>query len=349
MVAEKTNPVKKAVVKKVAAKKAAFSKEQYLYWYELMLRIRRFEERCLLAYSQQKIRGFLHVYIGQESIAAGMESALIPGDAIVTGYRQHGTALGRGISSKAAMAELFGKATGVNKGKGGSMHFMSSEHKYFGGNGIVGAQIPIGAGIAFAEKYRGTNNLCVTMFGDGASRQGALHEAFNMAMTWKLPVLFICENNHYAMGTSVVRTSNVAEIYKLGLGYEMPSEQVDGMSPEAVHEAISKAAAHIRSGAGPYFLEILTYRYKGHSVSDPGSYRSREELKSYQDIDPLKVTEEKIINFGFVTEAELEAIKDRVKVEIDEAEAFAEASPYPDASELYTDNYAEPNYPFMKD
>lgn len=350
MVLEKTKPEKKGSVTKTAAnKKAAYGKEQYLFWYKLMLRIRRFEERCLLAYSQQKIRGFLHVYIGQESIAAGIESALKPGDAIVTAYRQHGTAIGRGVSSKAAMAELYGKATGINKGKGGSMHFMSSEFKYFGGNGIVGAQIPIGAGIAFAEKYRGTDNLCVTMFGDGAARQGALHEAFNMAMTWKLPVLFICENNHYAMGTSVTRTSNVQDLYKLGLGYEMPSEQVDGMTPESVHEAISKAAAHIRSGAGPYYLEIKTYRYKGHSVSDPGSYRTREELKSYQDIDPVKITEDKLLNLGYLTDTELEEIKDAVKLEIDEAEAFAESSPYPDATELFTDNYAEPNYPFMKD
>lgn len=350
MVLEKTKPEKKATTaKKTSAQKAAYDKEQYLFWYQLMLRIRRFEERCLMAYSQQKIRGFLHVYIGQESIAAGMESALKPGDAIVTAYRQHGTAIGRGVSTKAAMAELYGKATGVNKGKGGSMHFMSSEFKYFGGNGIVGAQIPIGAGIAFAEKYRGTDNLCVTMFGDGAARQGALHEAFNMAMTWKLPVLFICENNHYAMGTSVTRTSNVQDLYKLGLAYDMPSEQVDGMTPESVHEAISKAAAHIRSGAGPYYLEIRTYRYKGHSVSDPGSYRTREELKSYQDIDPLKVTEDKMLSLGYFTEAEMESIKEAVKVEIDEAEAFAESSPYPDASELFTDNYAEPNYPFMKD
>ncbi|MCU0347397.1 MAG: pyruvate dehydrogenase (acetyl-transferring) E1 component subunit alpha [Saprospiraceae bacterium] len=346
---ETVKPAKKTAVKKAPAKKAIYDKEQYLNWYTLMLRIRRFEERCLMAYSQQKIRGFLHVYIGQEAITAGMESVLRPTDCITTGYRQHGTAIGRGVTTKAAMAELYGKFTGVNKGKGGSMHFMSKEFKYFGGNGIVGAQIPIGAGIAFAEKYRGTDNLCVTMFGDGAARQGALHEAFNMAMTWKLPVLFVCENNHYAMGTSVERTSNVQDIYKLGLGYEMPSEQVDGMTPESVHEAVERAAAHIRSGAGPYFLEIKTYRYKGHSVSDPGSYRTREELKAYQDIDPLKVTEDKILQFGYATEAELEAIKERVKAEIDEAEAFADASPFPDASELYTDNYAEPDYPFMKD
>lgn len=358
MVLETTKPVKKAAVKKsngATSNKSngkaapAYSKEQYLSWYTLMLRIRRFEERALLGYSQQKIRGFLHVYIGQEAIAAGMESAIRREDCIVTAYRQHGTAIGRGVSTKAAMAELYGKATGVNKGKGGSMHFMSKEHRYFGGNGIVGAQIPIGAGIAFAEKYRGTDNLCVTMFGDGAARQGALHEAYNMAMTWKLPVLFICENNHYAMGTSVVRTTNVHDIYKLGLGYEMPSEQVDGMHPESVHEAISRAAEHIRAGNGPYFLEIRTYRYKGHSVSDPGNYRSRDELKAYMDIDPIKIIEQTMLEKHMATEEEIEAIKEQVKLEIDEAAEFAENSPFPDGSELYTDNYAEPNYPFMRD
>ncbi|MCB0607813.1 MAG: pyruvate dehydrogenase (acetyl-transferring) E1 component subunit alpha, partial [Lewinella sp.] len=193
--------------KKNAAKKntskPAYSKEMYLQWYELMLRIRRFEERALMMYGQQKIRGFCHVYIGQEAVAAGIESAIRREDAIVTAYRQHGTAIGRGLSTDACMAELFGKVTGAVKGKGGSMHFFSKEHRYFGGNGIVGAQIPIGTGIAFAEKYKGTDNLCVTMFGDGASRQGALHESFNMAMLWKLPVLYIVENNGYAMGTSV--------------------------------------------------------------------------------------------------------------------------------------------------
>ncbi len=206
-------------------------KERYLFWFELMLRIRRFEEKALMMYGQQKIRGFCHVYIGQEAVAAGIESVIRREDGIVTAYRQHGIALGRGISAKSAMAELYGKATGVVKGKGGSMHFLSAEHKYFGGNGIVGAQIPIGTGIAFAEKYKGTDNLCVTMFGDGAARQGALHESFNMAMSWKLPVLYIVENNGYAMGTSVNRTSNVVELYKMGLSYDMPSEAVDGMSP----------------------------------------------------------------------------------------------------------------------
>ncbi len=349
MVLEKTKPEKKSTAKKSSKKGTTYSKEQYLSWYELMLRIRRFEERALMGYSQQKIRGFLHVYIGQEAIAAGIESAIRPEDGIVTAYRQHGIAIGRGVSTKACMAELYAKATGVNKGKGGSMHFFSKEHNYYGGNGIVGAQIPIGTGIAFAEKYKGTDNLCVTMFGDGAARQGALHEAFNMAMTWKLPVLYICENNNYAMGTSVERTSNIKDIYKLGFAYDMPSEAVDGMSPESVHEAISKAVEHIRAGKGPYFLEIKTYRYKGHSVSDPGTYRTRDELKSYMDIDPLKMTEQTILDNKLATEEEIEAIKEKIKAEIEEAVQFAEESPFPDGAALYEDNYVQEDYPYMRD
>ncbi|MCB0704575.1 MAG: pyruvate dehydrogenase (acetyl-transferring) E1 component subunit alpha [Saprospiraceae bacterium] len=341
----KSKPAKGTPRKKKST--PTFDKETYLKWYETMLRVRRFEERALMMYGMQKIRGFLHVYLGQESITAGMESAIRPEDAIVTAYRQHGTAIGRGVSTRSAMAELYGKATGVNKGKGGSMHFFSAEKRYFGGNGIVGAQIPIGTGIAFAEKYRGTDNLCVTMFGDGAARQGALHESFNMAMAWKLPVLYICENNGYAMGTSVGRTSNVPDIYKLGLGYDMPSEAVDGMNPESVHEAIAKAAKHIRAGKGPYFLEIKTYRYKGHSVSDPGNYRSKEEVEEYKEKDPIRLTEAKILEFGYATEAEIKAIKDMIKKEIDEAVEFAENSEFPDASELYTDNYAQDGYPFL--
>jgi len=338
-----------SVAEKKKSAKPAYSKEQYLEWFELMLRIRRFEERALQMYGQQKIRGFCHVYIGQEAVAAGIESAIRKTDGIVTGYRQHGIALGRGVTSREAMAELFGKSTGIVKGKGGSMHFFHAPTKYFGGNGIVGAQIPIGTGIAFAEKYQETDNLCVTMFGDGASRQGALHEAFNMAMTWKLPVLYIVENNGYAMGTSVQRTSNVTELYRLADAYGMPSEPVDGMSPESVHEAVSKAAAHIRAGNGPYFLEVRTYRYKGHSVSDPAKYRTKEEVQSYQDRDPLKITEEKILQFKLATEEEIQAIKDRVKLEIDDSVEFAENSPLPQASELYTDNYVQEDYPFIRD
>ncbi len=335
--------------KKKADKGMDHPKERYLYWYELMLRIRRFEERALVMYGQQKIRGFCHVYIGQEAVTAGIESAIRREDCVVTAYRQHGTALGRGVTSREAMAELFGKETGIVKGKGGSMHFFSEPLRYFGGNGIVGAQIPIGTGIAFAEKYRGTDNLCVTMFGDGAARQGALHESFNMAMAWKLPVLYIVENNGYAMGTSVGRTSNVVELYKLGASYDMPSEAVDGMNPESVHEAVTRAAEHIRAGKGPYFLEIRTYRYKGHSVSDPAKYRTKEEVESYKERDPIKLIESIIQEKGIATDAEIQAIRDKIKEEIDDCVQFAEESAYPDGATLYEDNYVQADYPYIRD
>jgi len=329
-------------------KKTSVSKEQYLEWYTLMFRIRKFEEMALRMYGQQKIRGFCHVYIGQEAITAGVESAIRDEDAVVTAYRQHGTAIGRGVPTDKAMAELFGKATGIVKGKGGSMHFFDNTNRYFGGNGIVGAQIPIGTGIAFAEQYRETDNLCVTMFGDGAARQGSLHESFNMAMTWKLPVLYICENNGYAMGTSVKRTSST-DLSKLGASYEMPSETVDGMDPAAVHDAVSRAAEHIRSGEGPFYLEVKTYRYKGHSVSDPAKYRTKEEVQEYKDRDPVNMTESHILKEKIATEDEIKEIKSNAKKEIDDAVKFAEESPYPDPAELYTDNYLQEDYPFIKD
>jgi len=321
----------------------------YRQWYETMMRIRRFEERALKMYSINKIRGFLHVYIGQEAIAGAITSALRPTDPVVTAYRQHGIALCRGISSKACMAELFGKETGVNKGKGGSMHFFSKEHHYFGGNGIVGAQIPIGTGIGFAEKYRNSENICLTMFGDGAARQGALYEAFNMAMTWKLPVLYVAENNHYAMGTSVNRTSNVTDLYKLGLSFEMPSSSVDGMDVMKTHYAMAEAAAHVRSGKGPYLLEIKTYRYRGHSVSDPAKYRTPEELESYKEQDPIEQLKHYLLEHKLLSDKDLEAIDQSILEEIDAAEAFAENSAFPPASELYTDNYVQKDYPFIKD
>jgi pyruvate dehydrogenase E1 component alpha subunit len=245
-----------------------------------------------------------------------------------------------------AMAELYGKETGIVKGKGGSMHFFSKENKYFGGNGIVGAQIPIGTGIAMAEDYKGTKNLCVTMFGDGASRQGALWESWNMAMTWKIPVLYVCENNGYAMGTSVERTSNVTDLSQLGASFNMPSKSVDGMDPAAVHEAFTEAAEHIRAGKGPFYLEVRTYRYKGHSVSDPAKYREKSELQDYQQRDPIKVTEKLILDNGLATEAEIKKIKDDVKAEVAHAAKFAEESNFPSADTLYTDNYSEP-YPFL--
>ncbi len=333
-----------------AAKKKSettFDKATYWTWFETMLRIRRFEERTLMMYSKQKIRGFCHVYIGQEAIAAGIVTAIRPEDAIVTAYRQHGIGLCRGLTSRECMAELYGKRTGVNKGKGGSMHFFSKELRYFGGNGIVGAQIPIGTGIAFAEKYRETDLLSVTMFGDGAARQGALYESFNMAMTWNLPVLYICENNGYAMGTSVARTSNVAELHKIGLAFDMPSEVVDGMDPEAVHLALERAATHIREGKGPYYLEIKAYRYRGHSVSDPAKYRTKDELEHYKGLDPLETLKARMLDLKVCTQAEIDELEAIMKKEMDEAVEFAENSPLPDPKELYDDNYVQEDYPFL--
>lgn len=326
---------------------AKITKETYLWWYEMMLRIRRFEEKSGQLYSMQKIRGFCHLYIGQEAVAAGMITALRNTDPIITGYRDHGTAIARGMTCNEAMAELYGKLTGCTKGKGGSMHFFDKEKYFFGGHGIVGAQIPMGAGMAFAEKYRESDSVVICMFGDGAVRQGALHETFNMASLWKLPVIFICENNLYAMGTSVERSAEVQEIYKLGNSYDIPSEQVDGMKCETVHEAISKAAASARSGKGPYFLEIKTYRYKGHSMSDPAKYRTKEELEEYKSKDPIETTLETIKKLNYATDEEIESIQQKIKSEIDECVKFAEESPFPDASEIYTDNYAEADYPFI--
>ena len=343
-----------SVAKKPAksAKKGApkFSKELYMTWYETMYRIRRFEERVLEHYGDD-VRGFCHVYIGQEAIAAGLKTALKPEDAIVTAYRQHGIGLMRDIPAREAMAELFGKVTGVVKGKGGSMHFFSAQHHYFGGNGIVGAQIGIGTGIAFAEKYRGSDLACVTMFGDGAARQGILYEAGNMAMTWKLPVIYVCENNGYAMGTSVERTSNVTNISDVADAFKMPKAIIDGMDPQAVHEGFALAAAHVRSGEGPFFLEIKTYRYKGHSVSDPEKYRKdekgRAEIAHYKSIDPITVTRLKMVELGWAKE--VEAIENAIEIEMEDAVQFAKNSPFPEASELYIDNYVQKDYPYIMD
>ena len=318
-----------------------------MQWYESMLLQRRFEEKAGMLYGQQKIRGFCHLYIGQEAVSAGIVSATRLEDPIITAYRDHGLGLARGMTADECMAELFGKATGSSKGKGGSMHFFSKEKYFFGGHGIVGAQIPMGAGIGFAEKYKGTDNVCVTLFGDGAARQGALHETFNMAMTWKLPVIFIVENNGYAMGTSVERTTNVEDIWKLGLGYEMPSEPVDGMHPLAVHKAIEKAATRARKGKGPTFLEIRTYRYKGHSMSDPQKYRTKDEVESYKKLDPIEQVLSDIKKKKYATEAKIKEIKARVKKQVDACVEFAENSPFPDDSELYKDVYYQQNYPYL--
>ncbi|HSV10612.1 MAG TPA: pyruvate dehydrogenase (acetyl-transferring) E1 component subunit alpha [Hanamia sp.] len=326
-----------------------FSKETYLYWYELMLLLRRFEEKAGQMYGMQKIRGFCHLYIGQEAIAAGCMTATNDDDIFITAYRDHGLAIAKGISPKACMAELYAKATGCSKGKGGSMHFFGVEHRFFGGHGIVGAQIGTGAGLAFAEKYKDTDNVVLCFFGDGAARQGILHETFNLAMLWKLPVVFICENNNYAMGTSVARTSNVLDIYKLADAYEMPGDQVDGMVPETVHEAVERAVKRAREKGGPTLLEIKTYRYKGHSMSDPAKYRSKEEMEEYKLQDPVETTLTKLKdNFG-VTDEEIQQITDRVKHQVEESVKFAEESPYPDDSEVLKDVYAEDDYPFIMD
>lgn len=334
---------------KATPAKITHPKERYMYWYESMLLQRKFEEKAGQLYGQQKIRGFCHLYIGQEACSSGSVSALTKDDKWITAYRDHGFPLALGTDPKAVMAELYGKATGTTKGKGGSMHIFDKEHNFIGGHGIVGAQIPLGAGIAFAEKYNKTSNLCMCFFGDGAVRQGALHEAFNMAMTWKLPVIFVVENNGYAMGTSVNRTSNVTDLYTIGEGYDMPSEPVDGMDVEAVHDAVSRAAERARRGDGPTFLEFKTYRYRGHSMSDPQKYRTKEEVEEYKKRDPIEMTKDRILTNGIATEEELAAIDAKIKQIVEESVKFSEESPWPDPSEIFTDMYVEPDYPFIVD
>jgi len=326
-----------------------FDKQQYLEWYESMLLQRKFEEKAGQLYGMQKIRGFCHLYIGQEAVSAGIMSALRPDDNLITAYRDHGLALAKGMTANECMAELYGKATGCTGGKGGSMHFFSKEKRFFGGHGIVGGQIGLGAGIAFADYYNENDRVTVCMFGDGAARQGILHETYNMAMLWNLPVIFICENNFYAMGTSVERTSKVLDISKMADSFDMPAETVDGMDPEAVHVAMEKAVTRAREKGGPTFLEIRTYRYRGHSMSDPAKYRTKEEEAKYKEQDPIQFVLNRIEDKKFATEEEIEAINEKVKKEIDECVKFAEESPWPDISELYNHIYVQEDYPFIKD
>lgn len=326
-----------------------FSKETYLYWYELMLLLRRFEEKAGQLYGMQKIRGFCHLYIGQEAVAAGCMTATNPDDKFITAYRDHGLAIAKGVTAKSCMAELYGKATGCSKGKGGSMHFFGLKENFFGGHGIVGAQIGTGAGLAFAERYRGTQNVVLCFFGDGAARQGMLHETFNMAMLWDLPVVFICENNNYAMGTSVARTSKTIDISKTADAYEMPSDVVDGMSPEAVHHAVLRAVNRAREKGGPTLLEIKTYRYKGHSMSDPQKYRTKEELEEYKQKDPIDHVLRVLQTEYQVADADIETINERVRKEVEDSVTFAEESPWPDNDELLKDVYIQEDYPFITD
>lgn len=326
--------------------KAKYSKDMYMTWYRQMLLMRRFEEKAGQLYGQQKIRGFCHLYIGQEACAAGSVSALKKGDKYITAYRDHAHPLALGSDPKEVMAELFAKKTGLSKGRGGSMHMFDKEHHFYGGHGIVGGQIPLGAGIAFAEKYNKTNNLCITYLGDGAARQGAFHETLNLAMLLRLPVLFVIENNGYAMGTSVARTSNVTDLAELGKAYEMPSVVVDAMNVENVHQAVTEAAKTPRSNKGPVLLEFRTYRYKGHSMSDPAKYRTKEEVEEYKSHDPIQQTKNAILKNKFASEKELSTLDEEIKGIVAESVKFAEESDMPGAEDAYQYVYAQEDYPF---
>ena len=314
-----------------------------------MLLWRKFDDKTSALYIQQKIRGFLHLYNGQEAVLAGSIYAMdIKKDKMITAYRDHVQPIAMGVSPNHIMAELYGKSTGCSGGKGGSMHMFSKEHNFFGGHGIVGGQVPLGAGIAFADKYNENDAVTLCYMGDGAVRQGAVHEAFNMAMMWKLPVVFICENNGYAMGTSVERTANHSDIWKLGLSYEMPCAPVDGMDPVAVAESVKEAVDRARKGDGPTFLEIKTYRFKGHSMSDAQKYRTKDEVAEYQKIDPITKVLDMIKKNKWATDQEIQAIQDQVKATVKEAVDYAESSPFPSNDSLYQNVYAE-EYPFIKE
>ena len=334
---------------KKKANKLPHSEAVYRRWYKEMYLMRKFEEKCGQLYIQQKFGGFCHLYIGQEAILSGMMEAIKPTDRVITAYRDHAHPLVMGSDPKQVMAELYGKRTGLSKGKGGSMHMFDKEKNLFGGHGIVGGQIGLGAGIAFADKYRDEDHVTVCFMGDGAARQGILHETFNMAMNWKLPVIFIIENNQYAMGTSVERTTNVTDMSKIGLSYDMPSETVDGMSPEEVCAAILSAAKKGRKGEGPTLLNIETYRYKGHSMSDPQKYRTKNEVHEYQEKDPITHVKNVLLDNKWMTSDEIKAVEKEVKAEVEEAVKFAEESPLPEPYELYEDVYTQKDYPFVKD
>lgn len=324
------------------------TKEVYLKWYEDMLFWRKFEDKLAAVYIQQKVRGFLHLYNGQEAVLAGSLHAMdLTKDRMITAYRNHVQPIGMGEDPRRVMAELYGKVTGTSRGMGGSMHIFSKEYRFYGGHGIVGGQIPLGAGLAFADKYFGRDAVTLCYMGDGAVRQGSFHETFNLAMLWQLPVVFICENNGYAMGTSVARTAHITDIWKLGLGYEMPSGPVDGMDPVAVAEEVSKAVERARSGGGPTFLEAKTYRYRGHSMSDAQHYRTKDEVEEYKKIDPITRVREIILEKDYATEKDLKAIDDRVKDLVTECEKFAEESPFPPIEQLYEVVYEQEDYPFL--
>jgi pyruvate dehydrogenase E1 component alpha subunit len=320
----------------------ATSAEELLRLYRAMLLIRRFEERAGQLYGMGLIGGFCHLYIGQEAVVVGMQAALQPGDAVITSYRDHGHMLASGMDPRGVMAELTGRSGGYSKGKGGSMHMFSREKNFYGGHGIVGAQVPIGTGLAFAHRYNQKPLISVTYLGDGAVNQGQVAESFNMAALWKLPVVYVIENNKYGMGTSVRRAAAGGELYKRGEPYGIPGNQVDGMDVLAVKEAGLKAATHARTGEGPYILEMMTYRYRGHSMSDPAKYRSKEEVSEVRTKhDPIDHARQLLLDGGIADDGALKAIDKEIRDIIADAAEFAQASPEPDPSELWTDVLAE--------
>jgi pyruvate dehydrogenase E1 component alpha subunit len=318
---------------------AAYSREELLEFYREMLLIRRFEEKAGQLYGMGLIGGFCHLYIGQEAVAVGIQHALKEGDSVITAYRDHGHMLVTGMDPRRVMAELTGRATGYSKGKGGSMHMFARDKKFFGGHGIVGACVPIGTGLAFAHKYREDGGVCVCYFGDGATNQGQVYESFNMAALWSLPVVYVIENNKYGMGTSVERASASVELYRRGEAFGIPGEQVDGMDVLTVREAADEAVRHARE-QGPMLLEALTYRYRGHSMSDPAKYRTREEVQGIREQrDPIDRLRKLMIEQGMAEEEEFKAIDKEIRVRVNQAATFAQDSPEPDPKELYTDVY----------
>jgi pyruvate dehydrogenase E1 component subunit alpha len=324
-----------------ADKPSALTREQERKAYRDMLLIRRFEEKAGQLYGMGLIGGFCHLYIGQEAVVVGMQMTLKPGDEVITGYRDHGHMLASGMDPKGVMAELTGRAHGYSKGKGGSMHMFSIEKGFYGGHGIVGAQVPLGTGLAFANRYRGNDNVSLTYFGDGAANQGQVYESFNMAELWKLPVVYIIENNRYAMGTAITRSSATVDLSNRGASFNIPGEQVDGMDVRAVKAAGEKAVAWARQGNGPYILEMLTYRYRGHSMSDPAKYRTREEVQKVRsEQDPIEQVRHRLLETKQISEDELKKIDAEVRDIVNEAAEFATNDPEPDPAELWTDVYA---------
>jgi pyruvate dehydrogenase E1 component alpha subunit len=337
--AQVKNTASKATAEdKVTNAKTPVTKELVLKLYKDMLLIRRFEEKAGQLYGMGLIGGFCHLYIGQEAVVVGMQSCIIPNDAVITSYRDHGHMIACGMDPKGIMAELTGRIGGFSKGKGGSMHMFSTEKHFYGGHGIVGAQVPLGTGIAFAHKYRNNGALSLVYFGDGSVNQGQVYEAFNMASLWQLPVIYIIENNEYAMGTSVKRSHSTTQLYRRGEGFAIPGKQVDGMDVVAVREAGAEAVAHVRAGKGPFLLEMKTYRYRGHSMSDPAKYRSKEEVEKYKEQhDPIEGLKARIIRDGMANEDALKDIDKEIKAIVAEAAQFAQDSPEPPESELWTD------------